>query len=227
MATFERDARGYPGVQPASLAGRGLTRGLRLVLAASILVAFRALGQEDDPSWRIGAEFGTGKQQFHPIFHDYSYRHDVTGYKFLLNRRLSPFGTFGWELQIEPSFYAAHQQLLNPYDTSPTTRARYTSGEVVREYVVNPGILGRYNPTPRFSLFFLLSVGPAWIDTATERLAKGFAFSDILAGGVGLRFGRALVEFRPGLRHVSNLYTQKPNHGYNSGTFDLALSIYL
>jgi len=199
----------------------------RIVFAASILFAFQALSQEDGQSWRIGAEFGTGKQQFHPIFHDYSYRHDVTGYKFLLNRRLSPRGTFGWELQIEPSLYVAHQKLLNPWDTSAATRARYTSGEVVREYAVNPGILGRMNPTPWFSLFFIFSVGPAWVDTATERLAKGFAFSDILAGGVGLGLGRVLVEFRPGLRHVSNLYTQKPNHGYNSGTFDLALSVHL
>jgi len=51
---------------------------------------FRALGQEDGQSWRIGAAFETGKQRFRPIFHDYSYRYDVTGHKFLLDRRLSP-----------------------------------------------------------------------------------------------------------------------------------------
>jgi hypothetical protein len=205
-----------------------------MVLAA--VAPLRASAQGIEPSWRVGVEWSAGKQRFQPFWDDPNYNHDVKGYKLLLNRQLSsrslpPGGTAEWELQIEPSYYVARHRLLNQYFIGPNwgsdyleERARLTKGLTVREYVVNVGIVGRRDPTKWLSFFFLASIGPAWVDPGTERLARGFTFSDILGAGVGLRIGRCLFEVHPGLRHVSNLYTQKPNHGYNSATLDLALS---
>ena len=87
--------------------------------------------------------------------------------------------------------------------------------------------MGRVRLTRALSLFALVSVGPMWSEAATERLARGFAFSDILGVGVGYRMGRALLEVRPGLRHESNAHLQLPNSGHNTTTLDLAVSFEL
>ncbi len=148
-----------------------------------------------------------------------------------MNRELEWPRPLGLELQLEPSFYVERHRLLNMYFVGPhsgpdylTRRARYLQGVTVHEYALNVGLLWRVRATRKLSFFVLGSVGPMWSDAATERLARGLAFSDIVAVGVGYRLGRALLEVRPGLRHESNAETQLPNSGHNSVTLDVALS---
>ncbi len=57
----------------------------------------------------------------------------------------------------------------------------------------------------------------------TERLAKGFAFSDIFGFGFQYKMDRLVFEIRPGIRHVSNLDFQFPNCGHNSTTIDFGI----
>jgi hypothetical protein len=64
-------------------------------------------------------------------------------------------------------------------------------------------------------------------DTQTERLTKGFAFSDIIQIGAAWRINRVIIEIKPGLRHVSNLDLQYPNAGHNATTIDFGISWFL
>ncbi len=206
-----------------------LRRSIPFVLAASVLFSGRAGAQEDARRWRLGVAEGVGTQQAFP-FNKPLYKHDFWAFKILLNRALGSKGAFSWEVQLEPSVYVVRHRLLNPYYVQPSwgadylaQRVRYARGVQITEYVLNAGLVGRYSPTRRMSLFLLVSTGPMYSDAATERLAKGLAFSDILACGVGYRLGGLLLELRPGLRHVSNAHTQDPNGGYNTVTIDLAV----
>lgn len=61
-------------------------------------------------------------------------------------------------------------------------------------------------------------------DTETERLARGFAFSDFIAAGAAFKTRSLLFELRPGLRHVSNADLKFPNCGHNGTTIDIAVS---
>jgi hypothetical protein len=206
---------------------------LFLILAINILVILKINGQEVTHSIRTGISFGTGKQPFFPFTSpDYSYK--VNGYKVLINYHLKTVKRISYELQIEPGIYSARHQLLNEYFIQPKDgpdyleqREIFKKEKTITEYALNIGIQVRYSFKERWSLFVLGSIGPMISDTQTERLAKGFAFSDIIAVGAGYKTGRVMFEIRPGLRHVSNANLKKPNSGHNSTNIDFGISVTL
>lgn len=203
-----------------------------LLLVAILLVPARAQALDDPWAWRVGIGYGRATQQAFPL-NDRDYRYETRGYKLFVNRRLMEGGAFGLELQLGPSIYAARHRLVNPYYVQPkdgpdylAQRARFTREQAIREYALNVGVLVRYRLTEPLSVFVLGSIGPMVIDTPTERLARGFAFSDVIACGVGIRARRFLLEVGPGLRHASNAETHLPNSGLNSVSIDVGVSYF-
>ena len=61
----------------------------------------------------------------------------------------------------------------------------------------------------------------------TERLRRGFAFSDILGLGFSWKQKRILFDFRLTLRHNSNLNFASPNKGHNSFGIESGISFQL
>jgi hypothetical protein len=203
------------------------------ILFFSILISIQLLAQEESRSLRIGVDYSIGKQPFFPFSSpDYSYK--VNGYKVLINYLLKNAKRFSYELQIEPGIYSARHRLLNEYFIQPKDGADYlelreifTKEKTITEYALNIGMVIRYKVKERLSFFFLGSIGPMISDTETERLAKGFAFSDIVALGVNYKVGKIMFEIRPGLRHVSNANLKQPNSGHNSSNIDIGISVFL
>lgn len=204
-----------------------------MILVFNILVSLQLKAQEESKSLRLGIDYSMGKQPFFPFSsRDYSYK--VNSYKVLINYFLRKTKRFSYELQIEPGIYFAKHQLLNEYFIQPKDGADYlelreifTKEKTITEYALNIGIVIRYNVKERLNFFFLGSIGPMISDTETERLAKGFAFSDIVALGVGYKIGKIMFEISPGLRHVSNANLKKPNSGHNSSNIDFGISLTL
>jgi hypothetical protein len=204
---------------------------LFLLLIVGLFTIAQSYGQDEQRAFRMGISYGIGTQQILPYNNpDYSY--NVRGYKGLINYPLKKSGRFSYELQIEPGIYLARHQLLNKFFIQPDRGANYlelrdlfTQERTITEYALNVGILVRYNLKERLSFFVLGSVGPMISDTETERLARGFAFSDIFAFGVAYKVGKVMFELRPGLRHVSNLNLQYPNSGHNSSNIDFGISV--
>jgi hypothetical protein len=205
-----------------------------LLLASLVLSPARAAAaQESDPGWRVGLGASYGTQRTRP-FGNRNYLHDLTGYKLQANRGLWAVGALGLELQLEPTVYRVRHRLLNQYFWGPShgpdhlaESARFQRGESYEEVALNVGLVARAQVLGPLSLFVLGGVGPMWSFDGTERLARGFAFTDVIAAGAGLRMGDALLEVRPGLRHESNLQTQLPNSGHNETVLDVALSFEL
>ena len=207
-----------------------MSTGRRLLLVVSALLAARSDAQDEPMAWRIGVAYGRATQQVFP-FDDPNYRYENQGVKLLFNLPLLEAGAFSLELQLGPAIYIAQHRLVNPYYVKPSDgpdylaqRARFTQEQALREHALNVGLLLRYRVAGPISLFVLGSTGPMIIDTPTERLASGLAFSDVLACGVGVRAGRFLLEVGPALRHASNANTRKPNSGLNSVSVDVGLS---
>ncbi|HVN57007.1 MAG TPA: acyloxyacyl hydrolase [Bacteroidales bacterium] len=179
---------------------------------------------------RVGFDYALGSQQFFP-FNDPVYYRRTNGYKMQLYYPFHP-GKWSLELLVEPSVYIARQRLLRPdYVTESAygpdyleLRTIYGAMRTIHEYTVNFGFLPRYNFNSVFCAFFLISTGPLYVDKTTERLAGGFAFSDVVAIGGGYSAGRIRIELRTGMRHVSNLGTQYPNKGHNTSTIDIGVS---
>jgi hypothetical protein len=204
-----------------------------LLFIYSLFVVFSLYGQDNSKAIRLGIGYGIGTQQIFP-YNNSDYSHNVNGYKGLINFPLKKTGKFSYELQIEPGIYSARHRLLNKFFIQPDKSANYlelrdlfAQERTITEYALNIGVLVRYNLKEKLSFFILGSTGPMYTNTETERLAKGFAFSDIFAFGVAYKVGKVMFEIRPGLRHESNLNTQYPNSGHNSSNIDFGISITL
>lgn len=206
---------------------------LYLPFIVSILMVSKSFAQEESRSLRLGFKYGIGTQQIFP-FNSPDYTYNVSGYKGLINIQLKRYRVLSFELQFEPGIYIARHQLLNEYFVQPRWGADYlekrevfTKEKTITEYAINVGIQVRYNLKKRISFFILGSVGPMFSNTETERLAKGFAFSDVLALGVTYKVGKIMFEMAPNLRHVSNANLQFPNCGHESLNIDFGISVFI
>lgn len=189
--------------------------------------------QESSKSIRAGFIVGAGSQQVFP-FNCKDYTYNVSFIKGMFNLPISTKGHFSLELQLEPGLFHATHQLINEFYVQPKEgpdyleqRERFTKKKAITEAALNVGIIMRYNANDKLGFFVIGSVGPLVSDNATERLEKGFAFSDIIAAGVSYRKGKTVFEIRPGVRHVSNAGIQLPNSGHNSANIDLGISFIL
>jgi hypothetical protein len=196
-------------------------------------MVFEINAQEEKHLLRLGISFGMGTQQFLP-YNSPDYKYNVTGYKAVINYRFKELRFFSFEFQSDPGIFFARYTLLNPYFVQPDygpdyleLREIYTKERTFVEYVLNLGILIRYKPKGRLSFFLLGSIGPMISGTETERLAKGFAFSDIVGIGASYKTGRFVFDIQPSLRHVSNADIKFPNCGHNSSNINLGISIFL
>ena len=180
----------------------------------------------------LGLNYGRATQNSFPL-NDPDYSYDNQYLKVQINYPLTLKDNFNFELLIEPSVYFANHQLLNEQFVLPTTenylelREKFTKRRAFEEYALNIGILVRYNVFSNFSSYLLGSVGPMISNEDTERLRRGFAFSDILGLGFSWKQKRILFDFRFTLRHNSNLNFASPNKGHNSFGIESGISFQL
>lgn len=92
--------------------------------------------------------------------------------------------------------------------------------KTINEYALNAGIVYRRFLNANASVFATLNSGPMYIDTDTERLKKGFAFSDVISLGYNYRVKKLSFDAKFMFRHASNANFQKPNYGLNSAGFE-------
>lgn len=175
---------------------------------------------------RIGVVYGFASQNT-VLKQDSDYTYETTVFKISSHFSLYKRRKHSFEFLIEPSYYKSQHKSLNYWhefytssDTPDVFRERYMKLKDMNEYVLNLGLIYRYYLKPNFSAYVLGNVGPMYIDTDTEMLRKGFAFSDIFALGANYKINKISFDFRTMIRHVSNANLQKPNYGLNSVGFE-------
>ena len=181
-------------------------------------------GQEKASKFSVGASYGFGSELKNT---DYTYTNRYV--KGQVYYSLKKTKNFEFQVLLEPEINFATHQLLNFYFVTPDEpnfeerRARFTKLKDIREYVLHVGFLVRKPLSERFSIYALLSVGPMFTDTETERLSKGFAFSDVFGLGISYKTKYVTFDFRPNLRHNSNAGLQNSNAGFNSLNYDFGV----
>lgn len=178
---------------------------------------------------RVGIIYGYASQGKY-IKQDSDYRYDNQSFKISSHFLWSKKNKHAWEVLVEPTFYRSRHESFNPwqdYFTSVSNpeemREKLMPFKRMREYALNIGLLYRRYLTDHFSAYTYLNVGPMYIDSETERLKKGFAFSDIIALGINYRIQDFSVDMKTYFRHVSNANLQWPNYGLNSIGFELGV----
>ena len=185
-------------------------------------------GQNTKRETSIGFHYGFGNE-----IKNKNYSYSNSYYKIQLGYVLKETKNFKYELVLQPELNFATHQLLNLYFVTPEEpdyiekREKFTKLKDIKEYALGIGLCVRKPVSKIASIYILASLGPMITDTETERLSKGFAFSDVLALGFSLKVDKVLFDVRPSLRHVSNAQLQSSNAGFNTKNIEFGLSLIL
>lgn len=155
---------------------------------------------------------------------DYTYESKVV--KFSNHFNWSKKRKHSWEILVEPSYYRSKHQMINYWFISHTVekgdelRNKFMQPKTINEYVLNVGLVYRRYLNLNSSVYATLNSGPMYIDTDTERLKKGFSFSDVISVGYNYKIKKISFDAKFMFRHASNANLQMPNYGLNSSGFE-------
>lgn len=174
---------------------------------------------------RTGFLFGYASQNtFIKQEADYTYESKI--FKFSNHFNFYRKNKNNFEILVEPSYYRSKHQMINYWfiphtvENGDELREKYMKLKSINEYVLNFGIVYRRLLNNSSSVFAVLNSGPMYIDTDTERLKKGFAFSDVFGIGYNYRYKNMSFDAKCMFRHVSNANFQMPNFGLNAVGFE-------
>ena len=185
-------------------------------------------GQNTKRETSIGFHYGFGNE-----IKNSNYTYTNHYYKAQLCYLVKETNHFKYELVLQPELNFATHQLLNLYFVTPEEanyiekREKFTKLKDIKEYALSIGFCVRKPISKIASVYVLASIGPMITDTETERLSKGFAFSDVLALGFSLKVDKVLFDVRPSLRHISNAQLQSSNAGFNTSNIEFGMSLAL
>ena len=178
---------------------------------------------------KIGIQFVQGNENnFLFDDNDYFYRTQIIKGQFYYP--LTHFKTVHFSLIVNPQVQLIQHQLYNEHFVRPDEsnylekRQKFTQLKNLSLTALELSFEAKQLIFKGFSVFLQASVGVAYIDTATERLAKGFTF--IENGNVGFELqlnSKTSLQLFGGVGHVSNFNFSKPNAGYN--IFNTGLSL--
>lgn len=201
---------------------------LKSLIIINILISVFAYSQDSIPKFkwlRSGVVVGFASQNtFIKQESDYTYESKVV--KFSNHFNWSRKRKHSWEILVEPIYYRSEHQMINYWFISHTVengdelRAKYMQLKSINEYVLNVGLVYRRYLNLNSSVYATLNSGPMYIDTDTERLKKGFSFSDVISVGYNYKVKKLSFDAKFMFRHASNANLQKPNYGLNSSGFE-------
>ncbi len=196
----------------------------KLLILVLLMSCFCVNAQEQNHDFSIGIRTGFGSE-----FKNRNYSFTNNYYKLVLNYNLKSTKNFSYEVVVQPEVNFGTHQLLNFYFVTPDEenyierRERFTKLKDINQYILNIGFLVRKPIYKYFSVFAQASVGPMISDVETERLSKGFAFSDVFAIGLSFELNNFKIEVSPNVRHVSNASLQSSNAGFNTKNIEFGI----
>ena len=178
---------------------------------------------------RVGVNYARAGQPWFPIDNE-SYVRETRAVKLQLAWTLRSRRRLDLELLLEPGAYRVTHRMLHygfiqekDWPDFEARRERFLRERRLVEVVLNVGVVARVRVAGGLSAYGLASVGPMVATRATERLPRGFAFSDVVGLGLGYRRGRGYVDVRASLRHSSNAGLRFPNHGHNAAGWEVGV----
>ena len=170
---------------------------------------------------KIGVLFNYGTNE-NFVFDDVDYTYSTNTYKLQAFYDLGNWKKFDFELIVQPQVQFLKHQLLNKWYVTPDQEnieekiAEFTQPKNMNLYGLEFGFASKLKLTNKLDLQGTISLGFSYIDTRTERLAKGFTFIENFSLGFSHQiFQKTFIYIGTNFGHVSNLNFQKPNDGYN------------
>jgi hypothetical protein len=203
---------------------------LILIFVCSVSTSFGQKSRESlfSPS-TFGIQFTQGNEQ-NFLFDDLDYFYRTNTLKLQFIYPLTQWKKLNISLIIQPQVQFIQHQLHNEQFVLPDEenylekRANYTKLKSLSITALEFTIDVKKQLFRNTSLFIQVGLGLGYIDTDTERLAKGFTFVE--NGNLGLEYSmntKTSIRLFGGLGHVSNFNFQLPNSGYNILNIGLSL----
>lgn len=183
--------------------------------------------------YKIGFLYNYGNEE-NFIFNDPDYSYKTNTIKFQGFYKLKKWNTFSLDLIVQPQIQFLKHQLINEQFVTPDQenylekREEFTTLKDMNLYGLEFTFMFSKILSKSLSLQTGISLGFSYIDTRTERLAKGFTFVENFSIGFSKKiFKHSYLYLGSNFGHVSNLNFQKPNDGYNILGVELGYSIQL
>lgn len=207
------------------------------LLSLLLFIAIQNYGQQKDKSFLIPYKIGllySNANEKNFLFDDTDYFYKTNTLKGQLFYKLGKVLSVDLELAIQPQVQFLRHQLLNPFYITPnipdylSKRKTYTQLKSMHLYALEFGLAFKKQLFSQLSLQITAGVGVSYIDTATERLAKGFTFIENGSIGLNIQTSATTILYLGGtIGHVSNFDFQLPNDGYNILGFELGFNYIL
>jgi hypothetical protein len=157
-------------------------------------------------------------------FEEVDYAFDINTLKYQRFYKLRDLGR--WEFIAIPQLqyqYIRHQ-LLNKFFVQEFNygenflefRERFMRPKTISFFAFEIGFQLRREVFSTLHFEFTAGLGAGYIDTETERVARGFTFLENLSFGLALPVKSNEIYLGFLFNHISNFNTQTPNSGYNS-----------
>jgi hypothetical protein len=190
-----------------------------------ICISFLASSQDKKESklilTKIGVLFNYGSNE-NFMFDDPDYTYSTNTYKLQAFYDLGNWKKIDFELIVQPQIQSLQHQLLNFFYVIPDQEnfeektIEFMKPKAMNLYGLEFGFASKLKLTKKIDLQGTISLGFSYIDTRTERLAKGFTFIENFSLGFSHQlFHKSFIYVGGNFGHVSNLNFQKPNDGYN------------
>jgi len=207
-------------------------------IAIIALLVFSSIGcfsQEDKTASKlkpnnIGVYYGFGNEQNLLIKDDdylFKTQYIKASFYYKLNNRKYQLG-----LSIQPQIHFLKHQLLNKFFVQPfednfeENRLIFTKLKSMRLYALEFEISIKRKIFEKLDAHVFFGIGPAIIDTKTERLSKGFTFIENFGVGLTYQLSKKLfIDIKPSYNHISNAQIQPENSGYNVLNLEIGLTI--
>jgi len=193
-----------------------------LIFACSVMVSY---GQKSNKSFftptKYGIQFSQGNENSF-LFDDPDYFYKTNTIKGQLYFPITTVKTIDISLIVQPQLQFVQHQLYNEQFVLPEEnnylekRQRFTRLKDLTITAVEFSLEAKLKLVKNLNIFLQAGLGLSYIDTATERLAKGFTFVENISAGFDFQINsKTSIQFFGGPGHVSNLNIQLPNSGYN------------
>lgn len=171
--------------------------------------------------FKFGVQFVQGNEN-NFMFDDLDYFYRSNTIKGQLFYPLTNFKSIEVSLLIQPQIQFIQHQLYNEQFVRPSEnnylikRQQFTKLKNLSISALEFSLEAKQKVFKSFSVYLQVGLGLAYIDTETERLAKGFTFIENGTLGFDIQLNsKTSIQLFGGLGHVSNFNFTMPNSGYN------------
>lgn len=196
---------------------------LFIFLSFSVFFSFsQEINNSKLKPYKIGFLYNTATNE-NFLNDDPDYTYSTNTYKAQAFYELGNWKSLEFELIVQPQVQFLKHQLLNKWFVTPDQDHvqekidEFTKHKTMKLYALEFGFAAKKRFFKKLDFQGTISLGFSYIDTRTERLAKGFTFIENFSLGFSYNITKKSYLYigTNFFGHVSNLNFQKPNDGYN------------